>query len=156
MLLYNTRHDLLTFLIVVALSPVIILAVESETKIQSLSLYSDARGCVQGCANSATRYGINSFGCHQKYPATCICSDNVGQSSSIASFANSCALKSCSNAIDASSAVAIWVEYCLVNIVGAAAVVTTAPTTAVVTTVPTTTSEEDIEGEITSSLLISI
>jgi hypothetical protein len=70
---------------------------------------------VKTCAYLASRFGAETVGCHQRNPATCLCTNNAAQSSSIASYASNCALSSCSNDVDAASAAGIFGQYCSVN-----------------------------------------
>jgi hypothetical protein len=80
-----------------------------------ISACNNARQCVQQCATTYSNFAVNKFGCEGGGVATCLCSDNVGQSSIIASWYSSCAVASCSNEPDASTAVEIWADYCSAN-----------------------------------------
>jgi hypothetical protein len=81
-----------------------------------VSGFSEARICVQECATTESNNGINKFGCGGAGAATCLCSDNVGQSYTMSSWFSACALSSCEDQEDASTAAQLFSNYCQANI----------------------------------------
>lgn len=92
-------------------------AASSQVYLFEISAFNHARGCVQECATEYSNVGVNTFGCAAGGEvATCLCSNNVDQSSYMSSWYSSCALSKCSDEDDASTAVEIFADYCQANL----------------------------------------
>lgn len=88
------------------------IAAQAFTSLTTFADWQAARTCVQNCVTDELAvYGYMTLGCHQNNPASCLCGNAQSESTLMHNDIYSCALRSCSNTAEATSAAGIFDEW---------------------------------------------
>jgi hypothetical protein len=93
------------------------IAAQAFTSLTTFADWQAARTCVQNCVTDELAvYGYMTLGCYQNNPASCLCGNAQSESTLMHNDIYSCALRSCSNTAEATSAAGIFDEWCTFNL----------------------------------------
>jgi hypothetical protein len=110
-------YTLLISRVLVVIACLILITSAQSYKPDSFTDYQNARDCVKGCVYSGlVDQAPLNLGCNQQNPVTCQCGSIGDVSNSLSRWIWTCASTGCGDDPEASSAVAIFHEYCVANL----------------------------------------